>query len=472
MKKKLIAILIIAVVLVAVLAAIVNTRFSKMAIVGTGYTAKIMCSSVFVSGRDPVDIANVDLLATKAYPISFNVDRENKEVVASVFGLFASRAVYREGLGCTVVVDMSDEEIDALAAAVPEPPEPLPSDVLWPDGSKVDPGNPPPGVDVEKLDRALDFAFNDPAPDRPVGTRAVVVVHGGGIIGERYAPGFSKDTPLLGWSMTKSVNNALVGILVKQGKLDINEPAPVPEWKDPADPRSKITLDQLLRMSSGLTFVEEYEDNITSDCNLMLFTVRDMAAYAASKELEGEPDSIWSYSSGTTNIISRIVRHTVGGSDADYLAFPRRELLDKLGMNSTVIEPDPSGTLVGSSYMYATARDWARFGLLFLNDGVWHGERILPEGWVEYCATPTPKAPQGGYGAQFWLNAGSPDNPKDRWMPEIPTDAYSARGHDGQYVTIIPSMDLVVVRLGFTPNHLESWDHQQFLLYVLEAVGK
>ena len=194
---------------------------------------------------------------------------------------------------------------------------------------------------------------------------------------------------MLGWSMTKSVTNALIGILVKQGKLSLDQLAPVPEWSDPADPRHAITLDQLMRMSSGLEFSEDYAD-LTTGVTQMLYNTDDMGAYAAAAPLEAEPDGVWNYSSGTANIVSRIVRDTVGGSDEEYLTFPRRALFDPIGMTSAVMEPDASDTFVGSSYMYATARDWARFGLLFLQDGMWEGERILPEGWVDYSITPTP----------------------------------------------------------------------------------
>lgn len=437
--------------------------------VGAGYKSKIMCSSVFVSGRTQENVENVDLLATQSYPITATVDREKNEVVASMVGIYSKRAVYRDGLGCTVVVGIDDEELQAQAKAAPAPHEPPPTDMGWPHGSggiKELPAY----VDEGKLADALDFAFTDPEPDSPVGTRAVAIVHKGTLVAEMYAPGFGRDTPLLGWSMTKSVNAALVGIIVKQGKLDIMDPAPVPEWQGPGDPRGAITTDQLMRMSSGLKFIEEYEENITSDCNVMLFNSYDMAHFAASMPLAHEPDTVWSYSSGTTNILARIVRHKVGGTDEDYFAFPREELFGKLGMASAVLEPDPSGTFVGSSHMYATARDWARFGLLCLRDGVWDGERILPEGWIEYCTTPTPTAPEGKYGAQFWLNRGSPDDPGDRWLPGLPTDLYSARGHEGQYVTVVPSEDLVVVRLGFTPNHKAVWDHGRFIEMVLEAL--
>ena len=223
--------------------------------------------------------------------------------------------------------------------------------------------------------------------------------------------------------MTKSVTNALVGILVKQGRLRLKDPAPVPEWRSPGDPRDSITLDELMRMSSGLKFKEDYKDPFP-DVVRMLFSRSDAGAFAASMPLEAAPDSRWQYSSGTANIISRIVRQTLGGTLRDYFAFPQQALFDKIGMASAVMEPDPSGTFVGSSFMYATPRDWARFGLLCLNDGVWHAERILPERWMKYSTTPTPKAPMRKYGAQFWLNAGDPGNPSERWMSGAPPDMY------------------------------------------------
>jgi CubicO group peptidase (beta-lactamase class C family) len=298
----------------------------------------------------------------------------------------------------------------------------------------------------------------------------VVIVYDGRIIAERYAPGITQDTALLGWSMTKSVTNALVGILVKEGKLSLKAPAPVPEWQSPGDPRGAITLDQLMRMSSGLKFQEEYTVNPRADVPRMLFAEFDTAAYAANKPLAVPPDSRWEYSSGTTNIISRIVRQTVGGTDSNYFAFPHRVLFDKIGIFSAVIEPDPSGTFVGSSFMYATTRDWARFGLFCLQDGVWNGERILPEGWMAYSTTPTPMAPQGEYGAHFWLNAGKAGNSKDRWMPKVPTDMYTLSGFEEQYVTMVPSEKLVIVRLGLSlPDN--AWDQEQFIADIFAAVS-
>jgi CubicO group peptidase (beta-lactamase class C family) len=270
------------------------------------------------------------------------------------------------------------------------------------------------------------------------------VVYDGRIITERYAPGFTKDTPLLGWSMTKSVTNALVGILVQQEKMNLKDSALMPGWRKKDDPRRNITLDQLLRMSSGLKFLEQY-DNITSDVNTMLFTKYSASDYAADNPLGVDPDTQWYYSSGTTNIITRIARLASQLSQSEWFRFPREELFNRIGMNSAVIEPDPSGNFVGSSYMYATARDWARFGLLYLNDGVWKGNRILPEDWVSYSTTPTPHSlPGEAYGAQFWLNFPNPDP----WLPFLPDDAFMALGHESQAVIMIPSRNTIVVRLG------------------------
>ena len=252
------------------------------------------------------------------------------------------------------------------------------------------------------------------------------------------------------------------------GFLRLKDPAPVPEWRSPQDPRAAITLDELMRMSSGLRFKEDYK-NPRSDAIRMLLAEPDAGAYAAGKPLDVPPNSRWSYSSGTTNIISRIVRQSVGGSLSDYFAFAHRALFDRVGMASAVIEPDASGTFVGSSFMYATPRDWARFGLLYLNDGMWKNERILPEGWVKYSTTPTPNAPKGEYGAQFWLNAGRSGQPEDRWMPKVPPDMYSLRGFEGQYVSIIPSKKLVIVRLGLSVAE-KAWDQEQFIADVIEAL--
>jgi CubicO group peptidase (beta-lactamase class C family) len=271
-----------------------------------------------------------------------------------------------------------------------------------------------------------------------------------------------------GWSMTKSVTNVMIGILVGQGVLDIYAPAPVAQWSDPLDPRNAITIDQLLRMSSGLKFVEGYEESpFDSDVVTMLYgNVWDKADYSASQGLVASPGTLYHYSSGTPVILQNIIRNTFGTLE-EYLQFPRRELFDKLGMRSALIEPDYVGNYVGGSLMWATPRDWARFGLFCLQDGVWEGERILPEGWMTYSTTPTasePEEPYGKYGAQFWLNVGGVR------YPSLPEDIFECSGHDVQKVTVIPSRNLVVVRVGYTPDS-SVWSQETFLSGILDAIG-
>ena len=437
----------------------------RSAPIGTGYAAKMLCSGVFLSGRQPDSLWKEDLELMRNNMIRGRVNYEEKSADAYVLGrFFKQTAVYRGDCGCTLMIGPLDPEfrnqcdwaLPALSAEVAKAP--------WPMGGDTSQAAPVAGIDRKQLDRTLDWAFSEPNKEHPLRTRAVIILYDGQIVAERYAPGITKDTRLLGWSMTKSVTSALIGILVREGKLDIYKPAPISEWNTPNDPRGKITIDQLLRMSSGLVFQEDYEENPDTDAGFMYFTKKDMTAFAAAKPLEADPDKKFSYSSGTTMILSRIIRETVGGSFQDYMSFPRRELFNKLGMRSALIEPDPSGTMVGAGFMYATARDWARFGILYYNDGLWNGERILPEGWVQYTRTPTP--PDPGYGAQFWLNTKA----KGQWMPDCPEDIYSAWGHEGQFVTIVPSRKTIIVRLGQTPDADNQWDHDYFVSNILKAM--
>ena len=437
--------------------------------IGTGYVSKYLCSGVFISGRDPEAVLREDVAPVNplAAVVSVQIDRPNKRVTADSFGLFKAVAVYREGCGCTLAVGVSEDAIrkQDIAAAVSQ--KKLPEDLPWPEGNGEIAETLPAGVDEKKLSKALDNAFAESGSKKLKYTRAVLVVYDGRIIAERYAPGFDRNMPLLGWSMSKSITNALVGIMVKKGKLNLNEPASVPEWQKEGDPRGKITLDQLLRMSSGLEFGEVYKP--LYDATRMLYGSSDFAAYAAAKPLSAPPDTKWSYSSGTANIISRIVRTEADKSYRNSYTFMREELFDKIGMQSVVPEPDPSGTYVGSSYTFATPRDWARFGLLYLQNGMWNKERILPEGWVRYSTTPTSGAPIGEYGALFWLNAGPVSDPGKRRWPSSPADAYSADGFQEQKVIVIPSRKLVLVRFGATTVR-KAWNTDSFIADVLAAL--
>ena len=265
--------------------------------------------------------------------------------------------------------------------------------------------------------------------------------------------------------MAKSALNALLGVLVRQRVLSLDDRAPVPEWAEAGDPRRRITIGQLLRMTSGLRFRETYT-NPVEDVMQMLFGRADGAAFAASQPLEATPGSRWQYASGTTNILSRIVRARLG--DAAYRDAPRHLLFDAVGMRTATLEPDAAGNFVASSFMYASARDWARLGLLFLNDGVWQGRRLLPEGWVAYSRTPTPQSPDGEFGAHLWLRV-----PRYYQDPEgpaaLPDATFHAIGHEGQFVSVVPSHELVVVRLGLT-RHAHGWRHDRFLARVIAAV--
>ncbi len=320
------------------------------------------------------------------------------------------------------------------------------------------------GADVEALGRALDEAFAERDPERPVRTRAVVVVHRGRVVVERYGAGFSASTRLLGGSMTKSVLNALLGIAVREGRLALDAPADLPAWRSAGDLRHAITLLELLRMSSGLQWNEGYEASpVVSDVIDMLYGEghRDMAAFAATARLVDPPGSVFYYSSGTSLLLSELLRRAIAGGDVAYHAFPRRELFAPIGMGSALLESDVSGTFVASSYSWATALDWARFGYLYLRDGVWAGSRILPQGWVDLSRTPAPASTEGEYGAHFWLNAGPRDGTRPPPIPGAPRDLFYASGHEGQVVAIVPSRDLVVVRLGLTPRDgrfdVEAW---------------
>lgn len=442
--------------------------------IGTGYVAKYLCSSTFISGRDPGDAYREDVVPVNplARVVDYRVDRQNRKVTATAFfGLFSLTAVYRDGCGCALMVGTDEPALRAQPLVEPGFAQHRPQhpDLPWPEGSQGPVAPETVGVDGGRLAQALSGAFSEPGPENPRKTRAVLVVYDGRLVAERYAPGFGPQTPLLGWSMSKSVTNALVGILVKAGRLELQKPAPVPEWRSPGDPRGRITLDQLLRMSSGLQFGEVYAP--LKDVTEMLFGRNDFAAFAAAQPLEAAPDTRWHYSSGSANIVARIVRQAAAEVYPHYYRFMHEELFDRIGMYSALMEPDASGTFVGSSYTFATPRDWARFGLLYLQDGVWQGERLLPEGWVRYSTTPTPGAPRGEYGALFWLNAGAAGNPTDRRWPSAPVDAFAATGFQEQKVIVIPSKKLVLVRFGATSDR-KTWDTDAFIRDVLAALPR
>lgn len=449
--------LILAILLLAVGVAAAHRAWGLLHI-GVAYKAKMLCSATFVSKR-PLAVASADL-AVDDLSLLRHVDAqiEGSVVSATLLGLISYEAVYRVGLGCTL-----------LHEGFVESASPVVADIRSNTAGSGSSTAPPPVEDLprqERLNGVMQWAFSEPDPAHLRRTYAVLVMQDGKVVAERYAPGIDAQTPLLGWSMTKSVVNALVAVLVAEGKLDLGDSALVPAWRQPRDPRRRITLDHLLRMNSGLAFNEDASDPL-QDVTYMLMQTGDMAAYAADKQLQNEPGREWRYSSGTTNILSGIIRRTVG--DGSYLTFPSRVLFEPLGMRSAVIEPDAAGTFVGSSFMYATARDWAKFGQLYLQDGVWGGRRLLPAGWVKYTTTPAPNAPDGVFGAHFWLKI-PPEYRSPLDLP-LPNDAFHAVGHEGQFLTIIPSQRLVIVRLGLA-RYPQAWEHDRFVDLVLQAMGQ
>lgn len=432
--------------IVAVGLALGAARARDVPKVATGFVADTICSETFVSGLDPSrNLAEtIDAMpgaSLLSWAMDYQVDRMRKDVTVTLFGIGRSHAVYREGLGCTL------EHGQGIAAVALPPDGKQPA--LLPE--IAGPGLVPP--QSEELSAALDRAFAEPAPPYRR-TRAIVVMKAGRIIAERYADGVGPETPLLGFSMTKSVISALTGILVRQGKLKLDGPAPIAAWQDPDDPRHAITVDQLLRHTAGIALGSSLQASLGSvlePVNTMKYAEDDMASFAERAPLATSPGTVWNYHDGNFLILSHLIRNAAGGKPADALRFARRELFAPLGMVNVTLQLDGAGTIEGSGEMLASARDWARFGQLYLNDGVAGGKRILPEGWVNYSASATPNA-WVGIGAGFWTNQGDSFGAKFRIEHGWPRDAFFAKGTIGQYTIVIPSEKLVIVRLGRSPN--------------------
>jgi CubicO group peptidase (beta-lactamase class C family) len=437
----------------------------RTALLGAGYMAQTLCNGLFISGRDPQSLH--EDLRGKGYELlvlfQHEIDRKTKRVSASAFGIGPQTAIFREGLGCTLLDGRSEDALKAESARLFSSPVAVNRDALWPEGERVETEALPEGVDRAALERAIADIFAEPDPAHPRHTRALVVVHGGRIIAERYAPGFDAAMPLIGWSISKTLVNALIGLRVGDGKLALTNTRLMPEWRDQGDPRAAITLDELMRMTSGLAFDESYGDT-ESDVAQMLFVKGDKAGFAASKPLAFPPGTHWAYSSGTTTILAGVLRQTFS-DERDYLRYPRTRLFDPIGMRSAVLEPDASGIFAASSFLYATARDFARLGLLFLHDGVWGGTRILPGGWVAYSLAPTKLSPDSEYGSHVWLKL---PGSRGGGEPPMPDDAYYMLGHDEQVVAVIPSRDVVIVRLGLTREGGD-WDSARELAPVVAA---
>ena len=429
--------------LFTVLLLIVFYNYPKLNIIA-GYSAKMTGSSVFLAKRN---LAFTDGTDTNFSPIHLaenRIDEEAKIAYSSAFGLLNRKSVYREGFGSLLLVD--GVQFDKNSMPTPKRTEP---DMVteFPYGNAEPKDSIFSNINYDKLNASVNEMFNDTNK-----TRAVLVIYKDKIIAEKYDEGFDKNSLLLGWSMTKSITSTLFGILHCQGKLNVYDRAPFEEWKD--DERKAITIHNLLQMNSGLEWNEDY--NTISDVTKMLFLTDDVTKIQLNKPLTGSPNTSWNYSSGTTNLLSGILRKQFT-THQEYLDFWYSALIDKIGMNSMVVETDMAGNYVGSSYAWATARDWAKFGLLYLHNGNWNGDFLFDEDWVEYATTPTPTS-DGWYGAQIWLNDGGR-------YPDVPRSMFSFNGYQGQNVFILPEQEIVIVRLGLTKNA----DVNHFLSEVLNS---
>lgn len=416
----------------------------------TGYAAKNLCSAVFVQQRDQVEVESTDLNFSFISFTRNSVDMEEKSVT-SRFLWGKSKALFRERFGATLVRGVDIDDLKSVHFPSGVEPGYSGDTIGWPMGDIVT--DTLKGIDRDKLGTITKNLITDNAYGG--NAFAFLVLVNGVPVAESYKPHFTAETPFLSWSMAKSVTNAMVGVMSMERGLDIESDNLLPEWNE--DRRNEITINNLLQMQSGLVWNEDYGNR--SDVTVMLHCEEDFARFAYVKDLAYDPGTHWYYSSGTSNIVSWLLREEFG-NDKEYYAFPHTDLFYRIGITDALFEPDASGTLVGSSYLYMTARDYARFALLYLQDGLFCGERVLPEGWVEYTVSAA-EASAGEYGSLFWLNRGGK-------VPSAPADMFMCVGHDGQRVFMIPSLDLAVVILGYSPDN--SMDFNRLLADIIETL--
>ncbi len=434
----------------------------KEPLIVAGYRALFTCSAHFFAGRPLDDIKKVELVDVEGlgYPDPV-IDEQRRIVTATdVSGTIVRVAAFRDSMGCTVLPPHWQAGDIPRLPNVQYAPAPDVANLPFPAGDRVD--LPAGGLDArhQALAPILDRAFDGKTYGESAGvvTTAVIVVRRGKVVAERYRPGFGVHSGYRTWSTSKSISAALLAIAARHGILDLDAPLSIPEWNYPGDPRQAITHKQLLWMSSGL-----YSGG--ANTYAVYFGGEDVVSAVTSTPLEVAPGTRWKYANNDTLLLLREFRYKLG-DDLKYLRFPYDELLHPLGMYHTRMEVDHLGNFVGSSQTYTTARDLARFGMLLANDGVWNGKRLLPEGWVKFSSTPAPTRPpvagQWGYGAQFWL--------LDQ-MPGVPPGTFTTAGNKGQYVTIVPGHDLVIVRTGVDPDG-KRWAQDQLVADIVAAFGK
>lgn len=440
-----------------------------------GQQAILMCNGLF-TGERPLERVFEQELAFLPQPVGtprggdYEVDWERQAVaIGAAGGTPIMRAAYREGIGCVILApDQTFEDIDALPELRLAPPPGDPATIAWPDGDLVEDTTLPPGVDAAALEAASEWAFDRESPEQV--TLSLMVVHRGRILHERYAPGVDVTTKTRTWSTAKSIAVTLIGMLVDEGRMGLDEPLGfewLPASRSPeTDPRNAITLRNVLNMSSGLETIDNRGLEYATGSGLSYWAGASSVIGARSRALMREPGTFWDYENYDTLLGVYAMKLAIGDDQA-YLEFPRRRLLDKIGMRNTLLSVDRFGDFILSSQVYTNARDLARFGQLYLNGGVWNGERLISDDWIAFTRTPAPATAEIGnqYGGQWWL---VPDNRGD-----VPRDAYSTAGNRGQYVVVVPSHDLVIVRRGldYGRQGFNRWDLTREVLKAFTAIS-
>jgi len=408
---------------------------------------------VFVAGINEEIVKTEDVNFDAMSLASSNIDYENKTVTASVFGLNSKTAYFTKNMGCVLVNKLPPSKIYTYKSDW----KIIKHDSLENWFTYIDTIEYLTNEQTLNLEEAINNGFiEEDTLLIKKNSRAALVLYKGQLVGEQYANNFNKDSKLLGWSMTKSLTASMLALLAKEGKLDLDNPTNIKAWQN--DGRKNITWKQLLQMNSGLKWKEEYSG--ITDAVKMFFTSDGAGEFATQLPIAQKPDTHWEYSSGTTNIIARQM-HTFFDTDEAYIRYIYDHLFYKIGMYSMLMETDAQGIFVGSSYSWATARDWAKFGQLYLQNGTWAGEQVLTKKWVDFVQQPAPNS-NNRYGGHFWLNKGG-------HLPDVPQDMYALIGFHGQRVFIIPSKELVVVRLGLTPDRAD-FDFNKWLSGIIKAM--
>jgi CubicO group peptidase (beta-lactamase class C family) len=440
---------------------------------GLAWAAKAIASGVFITGREPWDVVRQScnwMIATDAEiraviegrghlhlaeRLQIDVDEDRRAVTLTLDDELRGAARHFDGQGCVIVPDAGSGVEFAPTPVKPEVPDP--KSTPWPRGDRLDDPPASTGTDLDRVDAALDLLFENPRQH----TNAALVVHRGALVRERYREPFDRESRFESWSMGKSIAASLAGILIRRGLVDLDAPLPFEEWQSPADARSQIRTRHLLRMSSGLEFtgsqgmdedpLVKTQDGKFLDHIYVYAGAVDAFDFSARKPAEFPPDALGRYRNCDPLLLTRLVRDTVRGEGQDFLTWPQRNLFDPLGMAGMVLETDPWGNFLISGHDYGRPRDWARLGLLYLQRGAWGGEQILPDSFVEFVQTPAPAFEEPCYGGFFWLN-------RSRAVPTLPEDAYWMAGAGGQRVVIVPSLDLVIVRMGHLAGALGGWE--------------